>query len=55
MCSSEPSPSSPSTALRNWRDSDLPFWRKLRVALRNEWKKIRTRQTCCGNHGEPGC
>ncbi len=39
----------------NWRESDLPFFRKLRVALGNNWTKIRTRQNCCGNLGEPGC
>ncbi len=55
MCSSEPGPPSPSAALRNWRESDLPFWQKLRVALRNEWTKVRTGKDCCGNYGEPGC
>lgn len=39
----------------NWRDYDAPFGTKLRLALRNNWTKLRTRQNCCGNEGEPGC
>jgi hypothetical protein len=58
MCSDrDPGPGafSPDAFMRNWRDSDLPFWQRLRVAWHNEWIKVRTRQTCCGNYGEPGC
>ncbi len=39
----------------NWRESDLPFFQKLKVAARNEMIKVRTRQQCCGHPGEPGC
>jgi hypothetical protein len=39
----------------NWRDYDAPFGTKLRLAFRNNWKKLRTRRNCCGNGGEPGC
>lgn len=39
----------------NWRSSDDPISVKLPKALRNNWKKLRTGSTCCGNHGEPGC
>ncbi len=39
----------------NWRESDLPFHRKLAVAVRNNWIKLRTRKDCCGHLGEPGC
>ena len=39
----------------NWRDYDAPFSTKLRLALRNNWIKIRTLSSCCGNNGEPGC
>lgn len=39
----------------NWRESDLPFHRKLAVAVRNNWIKLRTRRDCCGHPGEPGC
>ncbi len=42
-------------ARTNWRESNLPFFTKLRVALRNNWTKLRTRQNCCGNFGQPGC
>jgi hypothetical protein len=33
----------------------MPIGRKLYLFLRNNWIKVRTRSTCCGNHGEPGC
>ena len=39
----------------NWRDSDLPLGKKVAAVLRNNWIKLRTRSSCCGNHGEPGC
>jgi hypothetical protein len=55
VCSTEPAGPSQSASLRNWRESDLPFWRKLRVAIGNTWIKVRTGKTCCGNYGEPGC
>jgi len=42
-------------ARTNWRASSLPFLSKLRLALRNNWTKLRTRQDCCGNYGQPGC
>ena len=42
-------------SMANWRESDLPFFRKLGTAMRNNWTKLRTRQNCCGNLGEPGC
>jgi hypothetical protein len=38
----------------NWR-APLPFRTKLRMALANTWTKIRTRRSCCGNLGQPGC
>jgi hypothetical protein len=39
----------------NWRESPLPFHRKLGVALANNWRKLRTGKSCCGHFGEPGC
>ncbi|HEX6030308.1 MAG TPA: hypothetical protein VFY90_02680 [Tepidiformaceae bacterium] len=39
----------------NWREYDASFATKLRLLARNNWKKARTRNNCCGNHGEPGC
>jgi len=39
----------------NWRESDLPFRRKLALTFRNNWIKLRTRKDCCGHLGEPGC
>ncbi len=41
--------------ITNWRDYDAPFGTKLKLLLRNNWKKVRTRSNCCGNDGEPGC
>ena len=42
-------------ALRNWREYDASLLTKARLAIRNNAIKARTRQNCCGNHGEPGC
>lgn len=42
-------------AFENWRYSDLPFFTKVRLTARNEFKKIRTLKSCCGNIDEPGC
>lgn len=42
-------------ALENWRHSDLPFWKKARLTAKNEWRKLRTLKSCCGNIDEPGC
>lgn len=33
----------------------MPLGRKLHLFLRNNWIKIRTGSSCCGNHGQPGC
>jgi len=42
-------------SVRNWRESDLPFFKQLRVALINDARKLRRFRTCCGHPGEPGC
>lgn len=41
--------------IQNWRDYDAPLKTKLRLYARNNWIKVRTLSSCCGNHGEPGC
>jgi hypothetical protein len=38
----------------NW-SIDLPFHRKLYLAVKNTGIKITKRQDCCGHPGEPGC
>jgi len=38
----------------NWRQP-MPLSRKLRLATRNTWIKVRHLQSCCGHPGEPGC
>lgn len=42
-------------SLQNFRDYDAPFATKVRMLLANNAKKARTRSSCCGNHGQPGC
>ena len=32
-----------------------PVPAKVRLALANSWRKVRTRSGCCGNYGQPGC
>jgi hypothetical protein len=39
----------------NFSSYDAPFRTKLRLALANNWRKVRTRSGCCGNYGQPGC
>jgi hypothetical protein len=58
MCQSgeEPQPKPSAAALvSNWTTYDAPFTTKLRMAVSNNLLKLRTRQSCCGNHGQPGC
>ncbi len=43
------------SALSNWRGYDAPLLEKLRLAARNSWTKLRKRDNCCGNDGQPGC
>jgi hypothetical protein len=33
----------------------MPFTRKAGLFIRNNLLKIKNLQSCCGNHGEPGC
>jgi hypothetical protein len=39
----------------NLRTYDAPLPSKVRLALANSWRKVRTRSDCCGNCGQPGC
>jgi len=41
--------------ITNWREYDGSTLEKLRLYARNSWIKLRTRSSCCGHHGEPGC
>jgi hypothetical protein len=36
-------------------DQPMPLAEKLTKLSRNLWRRVVLRQTCCGNHGEPGC
>ena len=46
---------SPRAFFANWKESDLPLLQKFRLSSSNMWTKVRKRQNCCGNHGQPGC
>jgi hypothetical protein len=41
--------------LSNFASYDAPFPTKVRLALANNWRKVRTGSSCCGNPGQPGC
>jgi len=42
-------------AVAIFREYDAPLPTKLRLALSNTLIKVRTRSSCCGHLGEPGC
>jgi len=48
-------PSGGNVFFTNLRSYDAPFPAKVRLVLANTLKKARTRSSCCGNHGQPGC
>jgi len=33
----------------------MPWHRKIKLLLRNNYLKFKTRKNCCGHSGEPGC
>jgi hypothetical protein len=34
---------------------DIPWPKKIKLLLKNNWIKIRSFNNCCGHPGEPGC
>ena len=52
--SGKPRRGTPQETLANLRQP-MPRRRKLRLFVRNNWTKLRTRSSCCGHYGEPGC
>lgn len=42
------------SAFSNMR-APMPLSRKLKRVVANNWTKLRTRSSCCGHPGEPGC
>jgi hypothetical protein len=42
-------------SLNNFFTYDAPWPTKVRLAVANNLKKLRTRSECCGNPGQPGC
>ena len=52
----EPRPKpGPGALLSNWTSYDASFATKVRMAASNSFIKLRNRQACCGNSGQPGC
>ena len=47
--------SSENAFFANLSTCDAPFPAKVRLALANSWRKVRTRSGCCRNYGQPGC
>jgi hypothetical protein len=39
----------------NFHEYDADFLTKIRLAGANTWTKVRTRSSCCGHPGQPGC
>ncbi len=39
----------------NWKNNPLPFFSKVKMVLRNNLIKLKTRKNCCGHYGEVGC
>lgn len=42
-------------SLENWSHWEGSFGEKLKLTLKNEWRKARRFKNCCGNPDEPGC
>lgn len=54
MC--DPSPKTSLKAIfNNWKESDAPFQKKIKMVFKNNWLKIKRGKNCCGNYGEVGC
>ncbi len=45
---------SPSAFWRNIRQP-MPLGKKMRLIIRNLWRRIALRHNCCDHPGEPGC
>jgi hypothetical protein len=41
--------------ITNFRDYDADFLTKVRLAAGNTLTKVKTRSSCCGHPGQPGC
>jgi hypothetical protein len=42
-------------SIANFRDYDASFATKMKLVVVNNFTKLRTHSSCCGNHGQPGC
>ena len=54
MCQEERTRPSPRAFFANLQGPG-PWREKIRLLLRNNWKKLTGFQDCCGHPGEPGC
>jgi hypothetical protein len=41
--------------LANIRDHDGSLGERLRLVVRNSWRRVGAPAPCCGHPGEPGC
>ncbi|MGH7750408.1 MAG: hypothetical protein ACREQ5_37395 [Candidatus Dormibacteria bacterium] len=39
----------------NFGEYDADILPKVRMSAANTWTKVRTRSSCCGHPGQPGC
>lgn len=54
MCQHRESRPSPRAFFTNLTGPE-PWTTKLRLLLRNNWRKLKYFRNCCGHPGEPGC
>jgi hypothetical protein len=55
MCEGHQHRPSPRSSWQNLTGGDMPLPLRLQRIVANTWIKVRRRQSCCGNYGEPGC
>lgn len=41
--------------VRNFQEYDADLVTKVRLSVTNTLTKVRTRSSCCGHRGQPGC
>ena len=39
----------------NWTETGALTHVKMKMVVTNLWRRVVLRQSCCGNHGQPGC
>ena len=54
MCEEKSKPSL-KAIFSNWNRSNASFLEKIKMLLKNNLRKIKNGETCCGNQGQVGC